>query len=366
MWYETDWEPIHMNIETFDTGLTLVAALLISFGGIIGKVNPLQLVIMTLFESVFYAFNKSIFLVGALDFVDPGGTIQIHMFGAYFGLAVSMILGKPSTSAEDEVNHVSDLFSLIGTLFLFIYWPSFNGGELEPNSHAQQRAVVHTLLSLCAATVGTFIMSSMLNNTAKFRPVDIQNATLAGGVAIGATCSMTMTPADPLIIGLIAGMLSSYGFARIQPLLESSLGLHDTCGIHNLHGMPSIIGAFASVFITAYKGPRGHDMPEVFNHADQAGRQLAAIILTLLMAVGTGVITGLIMKKAGSLSTAENFSDFPYWEVGPWEEGHHGQAEGNNNGATNYDKIESGRHSEEEEEAEPIDEGEIELKHVTL
>ena len=155
MWYEKDWDPIPFNIETLDTGLTLVAALLVSFGGIIGKVNPLQLVIMTLFEAMFYAFNKSIFLVGALDFVDPGGSIQIHMFGAYFGLAVSMILGKPSTSTEEEVTHTSDLFSLLGTLFLFIYWPSFNGGELEPNSHPQQRAVVHTILALCAATVGT-------------------------------------------------------------------------------------------------------------------------------------------------------------------------------------------------------------------
>lgn len=245
------------------------------------------------------------------------------MFGAYFGLAASYILGMPKKSTEHEVNHVSDVFSLIGTLFLWIYWPSFNGGELEPGSDQQQRAVVHTILSLCAATVGTFVTSSYLNSTGKFRPVDIQNATLAGGVAIGATCNFTMTPSDPLIVGLVAGCLSAYGFARIQPLLES-YGLHDTCGINNLHGMPSLLGGAVSVFLCAFKGPRGHDMPTVFHHTGQAGIQLAAIIVTLLIAVSTGVFTGLIMRKYGSSSDTEDFSDFPYWEVEEWkaEEGH--------------------------------------------
>lgn len=365
MWFETDWTFIDMNIKTLDTGLTLVATILISFGAVIGKVNPLQLVIMALMETLFYAFNKNIFLEGSLALMDPGGTIQIHMFGAYFGLAVSMMLGKPSQGTENEVNHVSDIFSFIGTLFLFIYWPSFNGGELEPNSAPQQRAIVHTVLSLCAATVGTFIMSSYLNTTSKFRPVDIQNATLAGGVAVGSVCSLTMQPSDPLLIGLVAGLVSCYGFARIQPMLEARFGLHDTCGIHNLHAMPSVIGALTSIFLTAYKGPRGHDMPAVFDYTDQAGHQLAGVLLTLLVCIPTGIITGYVMKRFASLSTAEDFSDYPYWEVHPWTEGPHAEAAllGNNNGANTYDKIETGRASEEEE---PVDEGEVELTHVTL
>jgi len=364
MWYETDWSYIPMNIKTLDTGLTLVASILISFGAIIGKVNPLQLVIMALMEALFYAFNKCIFLEGALGFMDPGGTVQIHMFGAYFGLAVSFMLGKPSHGAEHEISHVSDLFSFLGTLFLFIYFPSFNAGELDPNSPEQQRAVVHTVLALCAASVGTFVMSSYLNTTAKFRPVDIQNATLAGGVAIGATCSLTMQPSDPLLIGLVAGMVSCYGFAKIQPLLEVRFGLHDTRGIHNLHALPSIIGALTSIFITAYKGPRGHDMPAVFPYTNQAGHQLAGVLLTLVVCIPTGIITGFIMKKFGSLSTAENFTDAPYWEVQPFNEGRYASADelGNHNGANTYDKIETGRASEEE----VVDEGDVELTHVTL
>lgn len=45
----------------------------------------------------------------------------------------------------------------------------------------------------------------------KIRPVDIQNATLAGGVAIGAVCDMTLRLSDPLIIGFVAGTVSTIG-----------------------------------------------------------------------------------------------------------------------------------------------------------
>jgi ammonium transporter Rh len=310
-----------MNILTLNNGLEQVAALLISFGAIIGKANPLQLVIMTLLECVFYSFNKSLFLNGsAIDSADAGGTIQIHMFGAYFGLAVSMMLGKPSKSTEEEISHTNDLFSMLGTLFLFIYWPSFNGGDLVPNSHPQQRACFNTVLSLACATVGTFVTSSYLNSSWKIRPVDIQNATLAGGVAIGAVCNYTLNACDVMSIGLIAGVLSTYGFARIQPMLENSFGLHDTCGIHNLHGMPSIFGGFMSVFVAAHKGPLGHDMPDVFTHKDQGGRQFAAILITLVISIPAGILTGYIMRKFQSVSNVEPFSDVAYFEIAPYSD----------------------------------------------
>jgi hypothetical protein len=69
-WFRGVTEVISVNITTLVTGLDLVAALLISFGGVIGKASPMQLVMMVLFECVFYAINKSVFLAGYLDFID--------------------------------------------------------------------------------------------------------------------------------------------------------------------------------------------------------------------------------------------------------------------------------------------------------
>jgi len=61
---------------------------LISFGGVIGKLSPFQLLVMTIVELVFYSLNNQVFLVGNLGIADVGGTIIIHMFGAYFGLGL--------------------------------------------------------------------------------------------------------------------------------------------------------------------------------------------------------------------------------------------------------------------------------------
>jgi hypothetical protein len=43
-------------------------------------------------------------------------------------------------------------------------------------------------------------------------PLPAQNATLAGGVAVGACADMMITPVGAIIIGSFAGILSTCGF----------------------------------------------------------------------------------------------------------------------------------------------------------
>ena len=68
---------------------------------------------------------------------------------------------------------------------------------------------------------------------------------------MGCCANMRPQPWGALFIGMWAGLLSTFGFNKIQPFLESKLGLKDTCGVHNLHGMPSLWGAFCSVVLSA-------------------------------------------------------------------------------------------------------------------
>lgn len=53
-----------------------------------------------------------------------------------------------------------------------------------------------------------------------------------------------------MIVGFVAGAISALGFLYLTPYLKAKIGLHDTCGVHNLHGIPGIIGGIISA-ITA-------------------------------------------------------------------------------------------------------------------
>ncbi len=40
-------------------------------------------------------------------------------------------------------------------------------------------------------------------------------------------------------------------FSSFQPILEDKLKIQDTCGVHNLHGMPGILGAIVGAVTAA-------------------------------------------------------------------------------------------------------------------
>ena len=53
------------------------------------------------------------------------------------------------------------------------------------------------------------------------------------------------------VVALVAGFVSVAGYVFVQPFLERTLGLHDTCGVHNLHGMPGLIGGIGGAISAA-------------------------------------------------------------------------------------------------------------------
>lgn len=285
-----------VNMMAFLNANFAVAAVLISFGGLIGKISPTQVTVVIIVELVCYCLNKVFFLTNLMDIVDVGGTIIIHVFGAYFGLACCATLGK--ATSNDELNgssYTSDRFSLIGTVFLWLYWPSFVAGAAE-TPEAQATALTNTILALCASTVITFGLTPLLSSK-KLTPVPIQNATLAGGVAIGATADLGVSPMGALIIGGIAGAISCIGFCKQERIIPSTW---DTCGINNLHGMPGFFGGLVSVFLPLMS--IGHAV---------AWRQLVGLLGTLVFAGVSGALTGLLLK---ALPRSEPFTDKSFWE----------------------------------------------------
>ena len=44
----------------------------------------------------------------------------------------------------------------------------------------------------------------------------------------------------------------------LQPILNSKINLHDTCGVNNLHGMPGILGALAGAVAAGFATVEGY------------------------------------------------------------------------------------------------------------
>ena len=122
-----DWEKISINLESMILGDFGAGAAMITFGAILGKCNLQQLFVLVFWEMIFYGMNEAI---GAklIKATDMGGSIFVHTFGAYFGLAASFFFQpkKAANSKNCQSDYNSELIAMIGSIFLWMYWPSFN------------------------------------------------------------------------------------------------------------------------------------------------------------------------------------------------------------------------------------------------
>lgn len=270
-----------ISIDTLLLAEFAAASLLIAIGAPLGRLRMEQYFIMALLFVPVYMLNEWIILESGLlrGFLDTGGSVVIHAFGAYFGLGVvAGTLGRFQDKPGVESDAVSNQFALLGSMILWLFWPSFTSALVAPDRVVL--TAVNTIFALCGATIATYIFSRLIRG--KIEIADIANAALAGGVAIGSTCNMT-NPGYALCLGLVAGTLSTLGYTIIAPKVEGLIKGSDTCGVHNLHGMPGILGGIAGIIITG-----------------SAGVQLIGIVITVVLAFIGGKITGLVLDLLGT------------------------------------------------------------------
>jgi len=236
-----------VNIDSFILAEFAAASLLIAIGAPLGKLKMDQYILLALLFIPAYILNEWIILESGMfeGFVDVGGSIVIHAFGAYFGLGVvANTMAKFENQPECENDSVSNQFCLIGSMVLWIFWPSFTSALVAPGEVVI--TAINTVFALCGATLATYVFTRLIRG--KIEIEDIANAALAGGVAIGSVCNTT-TPGYAVLIGVAAGAVSTIGYTIIAPKVEKLIRGTDTCGVHNLHGMPGVLGGIFGIFI---------------------------------------------------------------------------------------------------------------------
>jgi ammonium transporter Rh len=175
---------------------------------------------MATFEVFFYCLNEAI-LIEIFKVFDIGGSMVIHTFGAFFGLSVAFFYQSKDAIADKfgigVGNYLSDLVSMIGTLFLFCFWPSFNGALGDGAS--MHRAYINTYLSISSSVIASIIVAKATHG-GKLEMEIVLNASLAGGVAVGSSCDIIVKPFGAMLAGFVTGTISSLGFAFLSKFLQ--------------------------------------------------------------------------------------------------------------------------------------------------
>ncbi|NXE50113.1 RHL protein, partial [Casuarius casuarius] len=223
-----------------------MTAVVISSAAVLGKANPIQLIVMTIVEIA--AFRLSSWInTSYLKVEESISMMHVHLFGAYFGLAVSRFFSEPSPNLEKNASTPkSELLSMLGTVFLWVFWPSFNSVLAVKDKNT---IIYNTYLALAVSAVTAFALSVMTTKDGKLRMTHIHSATLAGGVTIGYAAHSIQHPWIAMILGLLAGVIAILGSHCLQRCLNPVLRIHDASGVHFTFGLPGVLGALARVIL---------------------------------------------------------------------------------------------------------------------
>lgn len=220
---------------------------------------------------------------------------------------------------------MSSVIAMGGTIFLYLYWPSFNAVWAAPEN--QLRIIVNTALAISASCIGAFTLARLVCMKADMEIA--LSATLAGGVAMGACCDSLLSPGIAIGIGAFAGVVSAYCRAYLTSAIHK-LGLHDTCGVLNVHGIPGIIGAFASAITTANADltfPKaGQNLDSVFGgwmanrqYTFQGATQIFALLISIAIGFLSGAFSGLVASWVGR-TPKQLFEDEEHWHGAEYEQ----------------------------------------------
>ncbi|XP_066060453.1 RH-like protein isoform X1 [Chamaea fasciata] len=310
---------VFLRVQQSEVGMRSLAkavvsmtAVVISSGAVLGKASPVQLIVMTLVELIIFYVSRCINRT-FLQVPEHLTLLHVHLFGAYFGLAVTSRFPEPPPGLDKgRSTPRSELFSMLGTVFVWVFWPSFNSILAD----SKMEAVLNTYLALAVSAVCAFMLSALTSKDGKFRMTHIHSAVLAGGVTVSYTAHSIQHPWIAMILGLLGSVITVLGSHCLQRCFNPALKLQDTSGVHFTFGLPAVLGAVASVVLCVVKRGIDNQWNDLSSLGYLAFVDIGAFCQTISTALLTGLITGLILniKLLKAVHVSKYFDDQFYWE----------------------------------------------------
>ncbi|XP_063487633.1 blood group Rh(CE) polypeptide isoform X10 [Symphalangus syndactylus] len=240
--------------------------------------------------------------------------MHIHVFAAYFGLTVAWCLPKPpseGTEDKEQIRNSTSLSAMLGTLLLWIFWPSFNSALLT-NPIERKNAVFNTYYALAVSTVTAISVSSLAHPQGKIDMTYMHNAVLAGGVAVGTSCHLISSPWLAMVLGLVAGLISIGGAKCLPVCFNRVLEIHDSHGVHYTFGLPALLGEITCVVLVVLRTVWPGNYMIGFQILFSTGELSLAMAIALTSGLLTGLLLNLEIWKAPHV--AKYFDDQAFWK----------------------------------------------------
>ncbi|KAM9685714.1 blood group Rh(CE) polypeptide isoform 2-T2 [Trichechus inunguis] len=270
---------IVIELSSIQLATMSAMSVLISVGAVLGKTNLLQLMMMALVEVTAFSVMMMV--------DNHTSMMHIHVFAAYFGLAVAWCLSSSQPKEKQrEVKTAKgpDLFAMLGTLFLWIFWPNFNSALLSIEN--KRKAVFNTYYALAVSSVTATSVSAAAHPEGKISMTHIHSAVLAGGVAVGASCHLISSPWPAMLVGLLAGLIS-VGGAKCLPV-----GFHRMLMVHYAFGLPGLLGEITYITLMALQASQNQDTTNCY----QIFLNMGILSFVMIMSLASGFLTGSILR----------------------------------------------------------------------
>ncbi|KAB5582105.1 hypothetical protein PHYPO_G00183350 [Pangasianodon hypophthalmus] len=303
-----NWK-IRIQLKSLVDAELCAASTLVAMGAIYGKTNPVQLLVFALIEVTGFVLNQ--WLIQTMLQTRTHwlySIVLINIFGALFGVMTSRFLFHSEMQLKHEkekVSRMTGVFAMFGTLFLWMFWPSFNS-VVEQNTDV----MCSTYLSLAVSAVTATAVSVLSSSKGKINLVHVQSSMLAGGITVGAVVTSAPAPWIAMMIGLCATLLSTLGLRYLKDHMLFAFDCHDTVGVLSVHAVPGILGWSAQLILRL----------ATFSNSTIAVRfavhHICILLITVCVSLVMGVITGLLLKWSFWKPPQENkyYDDQAFWE----------------------------------------------------
>nr|NP_001266526.1 RH-like protein ID [Gorilla gorilla gorilla]Q28427.2 RecName: Full=RH-like protein ID; AltName: Full=Rhesus-like protein ID [Gorilla gorilla gorilla]AAA65627.1 Rhesus-like protein [Gorilla gorilla] len=311
----SQFPPGKVVITLFSIRLATMSALsvLISAGAVLGYVNLVQLVVMVLVEVT--ALGTMRMVISNIFNTDYHmNMMHIYVFAACFGLSVAWCLPKPlakGTEDKDQTATIPSLSAMLGALFLWMFWPSFNSALLR-SPIERKNAVFNTYYAVAVSVVTAISVSSLAHPQGKINMTYMHNAVLAGGVAVATSCHLIPSPWLAMVLGLVAGLISIGGAKCLPGCCNRVLGIHDSSVMHYNFSLLGLLGEIIYIVLLVLDTVGAGNGMVGFQVLVSIGELSLAIVIALTSGLLTGLLLNLKIWKAPH--AAKYFDDQVFWK----------------------------------------------------